>query len=89
MKVTLVQMNSVGDKALNLANARALIERAVVQERPDWICLPEVFDFIGGSRAEKMAAAEELPGGPAYEMCQALAREHKVFIHAGSILERT
>jgi nitrilase len=89
MKVTLVQMNSVGDKALNLANARALIERAVVQERPDWICLPEVFDFIGGSRAEKMAAAEELPGGPAYEMCRALAREHKVFIHAGSILEKT
>ncbi len=88
MKVTLVQMNSVGDKALNLANARALIERAVVQERPDWICLPEVFDFIGGSRAEKMAAAEELPGGPAYQMCQALAREHKVFIHAGSILEK-
>ena len=70
MKVTLVQMNSVGDKALNLANARALIERAVAQERPDWICLPEVFDFIGGSRAEKMAAAEELPGGPAYEMCR-------------------
>ena len=29
-----------------------------------------MFDFIGGSRAEKMAAAEELPGGPAYEMCQ-------------------
>jgi deaminated glutathione amidase len=88
MKVTLVQMNSIGDKAVNLANARALIERAVEQEKPDWICLPEVFDFIGGSRAEKMAAAEELPGGPAYEMCSKLAREHKVFIHAGSILEK-
>ena len=88
MKVTLVQMNSIGDKAANLATARDMIERAVRQERPDWICLPEVFDFIGGSRAEKMAAAEELPGGPAYEMCAALAREHKVFIHAGSILEK-
>ncbi len=88
MKVTLVQMNSIDDKAVNLANARALIERAVVQEKPDWICLPEVCDFIGGSRADKMAAAEELPGGAAYEMCSALAREHKVFIHAGSILEK-
>ncbi len=88
MKVTLVQMNSISDKAVNLANARKLIEQAVVQERPDWICLPEVFDFMGGSRAEKVAAAEELPGGPAYEMCKELARQHKVFIHAGSILEK-
>jgi nitrilase len=86
MKVTLVQMNSGGDKA-RLANARALIERAVVQERrTGFVYL--VFDFIGGSRAEKIAAAEELPGGPAYQMCQALAREHKVPMHAGSILEK-
>jgi predicted amidohydrolase len=88
MKVTLVQMNSISDKAANLDAARALIEQAVRQERPDWICLPEVFDFIGGSRAEKIAAAEEFPGGPAYSLCQNLAREHKVFIHAGSILEK-
>ncbi|QGM45143.1 carbon-nitrogen hydrolase family protein [Methylocystis heyeri] len=88
MKVTLVQMNSISDKAANLANAKALIEQAVAQERPDWICLPEVFDFIGGTRAEKMAAAEELPGGDAYSMCQDLAREHRVFIHAGSMLEK-
>lgn len=88
MKVTLIQMNSVSDKTANLASAKALIEHAVEQERPDWICLPEVFDFIGGSTAEKMAAAESFPDGPAYEMCRSLAREHKVFIHAGSILEK-
>jgi nitrilase len=88
MKVTLVQMNSVSDKAANLAAAKALVERAVREERPDWICLPEVFDFIGGNRAEKAAAAEELPGGPAYTLCRDLAREHGVFIHAGSILEK-
>jgi nitrilase len=88
MKATLIQMNSVSDKAANLAAARALIEQAVREERPDWICLPEVFDFIGGNRAEKAAAAEELPGGPAYSLCRELAREHGVFIHAGSILEK-
>lgn len=88
MKITLIQMNSVSDKAANLAAARALIEQAVREERPDWICLPEVFDFIGGNRAEKAAAAEELPGGPAYSLCRDLAREHGVFIHAGSILEK-
>ena len=88
MKVSLIQMNSVSDKAANLASAKALIEQAAAMERPDWLCLPEVFDFIGGTRAEKMEAAEELPGGPAYSLCQSLAREHKMFIHAGSILEK-
>ncbi len=88
MNVTLVQMNSISDKAANLASAKALIEQAIAQERPDWICLPECFDFIGGARAEKMAAAEDLPGGPAYALCQGLARKHRVFIHAGSILEK-
>ena len=88
MKVTLVQMNSINDKAANLASAKALIEQAVAQEKPDWICLPECFDFIGGTRAEKMEAAEDLPGGPAYTLCQNLAREHRMFVHAGSILEK-
>lgn len=88
MKVALIQMNSGSDKAANLAAARELIERAVREEKPDWICLPEVFDFMGGSRAEKQAVAEELPGGPAWTMLRDLARTHGVFIHGGSILEK-
>ncbi|HMK88720.1 MAG TPA: carbon-nitrogen hydrolase family protein [Methylocystis sp.] len=88
MKVTLVQMNSVSDKAANLAAARALLEQAAALEHPDWVCLPECFDFLGGGRADKLAAAEDLPGGPAYSLCQELARKHRMFVHAGSILER-
>ena len=88
MKVALIQMNSGSDKAANIASAVALIERAVAEERPDWICLPEVFDFMGGSRDEKLAAAEDMPGGPAYSAMQSLAKKHGVFIHAGSILEK-
>lgn len=88
MKVALIQMNSINDKPANLEAARRLIEQAVEDERPDWICLPEVFDFMGGSRADKFAAAEPLPGGPAYALMQSLARRHGVFIHAGSVLER-
>jgi predicted amidohydrolase len=87
MKVALIQMNSGSDKPANLAAAQALIEKAVAEEKPDWICLPEVFDFMGGSRAEKRAAAEKLPGGPAYTMLQTMAKTHGVFIHGGSILE--
>ena len=88
MKVSLIQMNSVSDKQANLAQARLLIEEAVRDERPDWICLPEVWDYIGGNRRTKMEAAETIPGGPAYTLMQELARTHRVFIHAGSILEK-
>jgi predicted amidohydrolase len=88
MKVSLIQMNSVSDKAANISVARKLIEQAVVEERPDWICLPECFDFMGGNREAKLAAAEPLPGGPAYTAMQELARTHAIFIHAGSMLEK-
>jgi nitrilase len=88
MKVSLVQMNSISDKAANIAAARTLVERAVAEEAPDWVLLPEQFDWAGGSRADKLANSETMPGGPAYAMAQDLARHHKIFIHAGSIMER-
>jgi nitrilase len=87
MKISLIQMNSVGDKAANIAAASTLVEQAVAEERPDWISLPECFDFLGGDREAKMAAAETFPGGPAYAAMQAQAKKHRVYIHAGSILE--
>jgi nitrilase len=88
MKVSLIQMNSINDKAANIAAARALIERAVAEDGPDWILLPEQFDWAGGVKGDKARNAETLPGGPAYAMAQELAAKHKVFIHAGSLMER-
>ncbi|MGD0762299.1 MAG: carbon-nitrogen hydrolase family protein [Roseiarcus sp.] len=88
MKVTLVQMNSISDKAANIAAARALIKRAVAEEAPDWALLPEQFDWAGGDKGDKAANAEIMPGGPAYRMAQELARRHRLFIHAGSIMEK-
>ena len=88
MKVSLVQMNSVSDKPAKHRGRDGLIEQAVAEEGPDWICLPECFDFMGGDRAAKFAAAEKLPDGPAYGAMQALAAKHRIFIHAGSILEK-
>lgn len=88
MKVSLVQLNSGQDKAANIAAACALVEQAVADERPDWVALPECFDFLGGHLADKQQAAEVLGGGPAYGAMQALARRHGIFIHAGSILEK-
>lgn len=88
MKIALVQMNTQADKVANLAEAARLVTLAVESERPDWICLPEVFDFMGGTRADKQAAAETFPDGAAYALMRDLARRHGVHIHAGSMLER-
>lgn len=88
MKISLIQMNSRADKAANIAVATALIEQAVAEERPDWVALPECFDFLGGQRADKLAAAEKIGEGPASSALSALAAKHKIYIHAGSILER-
>ncbi len=88
MKVSLIQMNSISDKAANVAAAEALIEQAVVDEGPDWVLLPEQFDWAGGARADKLENAETLPGGPAYAMARAQAIKHRIFVHAGSIMEK-
>ena len=88
MKISLIQMNSVADKAANIAAATGLIERAVAEEQPDWVALPECFDFLGARRADKMAAAEVLGEGPAYTAMRDLAARHGIVIHAGSMLER-
>ncbi len=88
MKISLIQMNSRHAKSENIAAAVELVDRAVREEQPDWVCLPECFDFLGGTRADKQAAAEILGEGPAYDAIRNLARRHRIFIHAGSILEK-
>jgi nitrilase len=88
MKVSLIQMNSINDKPKNLAEAKRLVEKAIAEDKPDWVLLPECFDFLGGSVADKLAIAETIPGGPAYKLCQDLAKAHGVYVHAGSIAEK-
>ena len=88
MRVCVIQMSSVDDKATNLAQARGLIEEAVREDRPDLVLLPEVWAFQGGSLEQRREAAETIPGGEAYGLLQELAATHGIFIHGGSFLER-
>lgn len=87
MKISLIQMNARPDRAYNLSEASRLMLKAVRDERPDLIVLPEHFDWTGGTTVEKSAAADLVPGGRAYNMVQHFAAAHGVAIHAGSILE--
>jgi len=88
MKATLVQMNSQGDKAANLDAAEKLIERAVAEEKPDLVVLPELFAYLGVEPAAIHASGETFPDGESYQRMQKLARRLKVAIHAGSVVER-
>jgi predicted amidohydrolase len=93
MKISALQMNTGSEKAANLTQARELAAHAVARDKPDMLALPEVFAFMGASVADKRAAAEELPapgdaGGDAYETLRGLARDHGVFVHGGSFVER-
>jgi nitrilase len=88
MRVCVIQMNSINDKAANLAQARSLIEQAAAEDRPDFLLLPEVWAFQGGTPEERQTAAEAIPGGEAYRLVQDLARRLGVIIHGGSFLER-
>ena len=88
MRVCVIQMNSVNDKAANLAAARGLIEQAVAEDRPDLLLLPEVWAFQGGTPEERRAGAETLPDGEAYRLLRELAARHGVILHGGSFMER-
>ncbi|WFU50192.1 carbon-nitrogen hydrolase family protein [Sinorhizobium terangae] len=88
MKISLVQMNSQPDRDRNLRTAESLMLQAIKRDTPDLMVLPEHFDWSGGTAAEKLAAADQMPGGEAYRMLQAFAAREKVWIHGGSLLER-
>jgi deaminated glutathione amidase len=85
MKIGLVQLNSVADKAANLSQAEAIIG-SVVRAGADLIMLPENFNHRGTDE-EHAAAAEPIPG-PGSDWARDLARKHGVFLHLGSLLEQ-
>ncbi len=88
MKISLIQTNPQKDREENLRVVRDLMLDALKTDKPDLIVLPEYFEYYGGSIEEKLAAAEPAPGGAAYSMASAFAKEHGVYVHAGTIMEK-
>ena len=88
MKVSLIQMNSQGDKAANLASAKTLIEQAVATDGPDMVVLPEYFTHLESNIPARQASAETLPEGETYVMLSGLAARHGIYVHGGSLVER-
>jgi deaminated glutathione amidase len=85
LPVALVQMNSGADKDANIAEAIAGIDRAAASGAR-LVTLPEVWTYLGPDEGG-YDAAEPIPG-PLTGVLAAKAREHGIYLHAGSILER-
>ena len=85
MKVGVVQMDSKANKEANFNKARELIEEAA-GKGASLLSLPEYFNYIGPAQ-EEPAEAETIPG-PTTRMLASLAREHGIWLHGGSVLEK-
>jgi deaminated glutathione amidase len=96
LRISVIQMSPGSDKRENIAQARQLIGAALQADRPDLVVLPEMWSCLGGDRATKFVAAEAIPApdgsgeaGEAYTVLQGIARKAGIFVHGGSIGERT
>jgi predicted amidohydrolase len=83
LRVVLLQNSAGADVERNLAGIERRLRRAPAC---DLIALPEVF-AIRGEDADYRAAAERLPG-PITKRLMALAARRRVWILAGSVIER-
>jgi predicted amidohydrolase len=82
--VAAVQMTSTADKAKNLDTATRLI-REGASRGAKFVGLPENFSWMGPD-AERAKSAEAMDG-PTLARMAGVAREHKITLLAGSILE--
>jgi predicted amidohydrolase len=95
MRISILQMSPGQDKAANIAQGKALVDRALEEDRPRLICFPEVWTCLGGSVKTRLENGEDLPqlgsgndGGPAYNFLRNTALKHGVYVHGGSIGEK-
>jgi deaminated glutathione amidase len=86
LRVGLVQLNTQSDRAANLAAIERLVGEAAARGAR-FVMLPEYAPYLGPKEGYQ-AGAETVPG-PLTDRFAALARQHGVYLHAGSMVERT
>jgi deaminated glutathione amidase len=85
LRAAVVQLNSTGEKARNLAAAERLV-RAAAADGAALVALPEKWNLLAGGE-ELLAGAEPLDG-PTLTAARGWARELGIHLLAGSISER-
>jgi predicted amidohydrolase len=83
--VAVLQMSSGEDKAANVETALRLIDEAAATGAR-LVVLPEIWTFLGGDEGNR-ANAEPIPG-PVTSALASKAKQHGIYLHGGSILEK-
>jgi predicted amidohydrolase len=86
MRAAAIQLNSGSDKASNIDRAGALVAAAAA-DGADLIALPEKWNLLAPAD-ELVAGAEDLGSGESMGAARDWAREHGVWVLAGSVGER-
>ena len=86
MQVAVIQMNSGGGREQNVTRALALVDQAADQGA-QFILLPEYMTFLG-PYSEFAEMSESVPG-PTTERLAAKARQHGIYLHGGSLIEKS
>jgi deaminated glutathione amidase len=84
MKVAAIQTLSTPDVSRNLAAAAALVAQAAHQGA-ELVVLPEYFCLMGQHDRDKLGIAEDDGHGPIQQTMAALARQHGVWLAAGTL----
>jgi predicted amidohydrolase len=84
MRAAAIQMNSTGDRPRNRATAERLV-RAAAADGATLVVLPEKWNVLG--TPEQLAQGAEPLDGPSTTWARALARELRIDLVAGSIVE--
>ncbi len=83
--IAVLQMNSGEDKAANIETALRLIDEAATTGAR-MVVLPEIWTYLGNEEGNR-ANAEFIPG-PVTDALAQKARQHGIYVHGGSILEK-
>lgn len=82
----MIQLNTKWVKKENLDTIKKYVEEAAA-EKAELVSLPEYCNFMGEEK-DKNKNAEEIPNGETTQELMKLAKQHEMYIHVGSILEK-
>ncbi len=85
VRTAVVQLNSRGNVDENLSIVEQSLDRAA-SLGAQFVALPEYWTYLGPYPGFEDAA--QTLSGPAIQLLQAKARQHKMIVHGGSIVER-
>lgn len=83
-QVSVIQWTSGSDPKQNLEQLQTLV-RLLPKQRPQLVVLPEAFACFGAGESKQCDLAEPLGQGPIQDAIAALAKQHDVWVVAGTI----